>query len=163
MVQPPRKNDAHNVQDYSALQLTDSGQLNSAIWRERVAQRDPSDNHDINWRLIPRNVVDAVSYDPEHIIKLVRSQVCTVFCSCGQSGCGSGSTCANAFNDNTFTTDVMDDSDTDNDDDTLDLWQWMFGTQTLIFTIMMMKVMTGWVYFYNFSTISAIDVHLIRF
>ena len=46
MVQPPRKNDAHNVQDYSALQLTDSGQRNAAIWRERMAQRDPSDNQE---------------------------------------------------------------------------------------------------------------------
>ena len=42
--------------------------------------------------------------------------VCTVFC-----GCGSGSTCANPFNDMTFTADITDDSDTDSDGDTLDL------------------------------------------
>ena len=42
--------------------------------------------------------------------------VCTMFC-----GCDSGSTCANSFNATTFTTDVTDGSDTDSDDDTLDL------------------------------------------
>ena len=42
--------------------------------------------------------------------------VCTMFC-----GCDSGSTCANPFNATTFTTDITDGSDTDSDDDTLDL------------------------------------------
>ena len=43
-------------------------------------------------------------------------QVYTVFC-----GCGNGSTCANPFNDMTFTADITDDSDTDSDGDTRDL------------------------------------------
>ena len=42
--------------------------------------------------------------------------VCTMFC-----GCDSGSTCENPFNATTFTTDITDGSDTDSDDDTLDL------------------------------------------
>ena len=45
-----------------------------------------------------------------------QQQVCTLCC-----GCDTGSTCANPFNDTTFTTDITDDSDTDSDDDTFDL------------------------------------------
>ena len=37
-------------------------------------------------------------------------------------GCDTGSTCANPFNDTTFTTNnITDDSDTDSGDDTFDL------------------------------------------
>ena len=42
--------------------------------------------------------------------------MCTMFCVCD-----SGSTCANPFNDTTFTTDMTDDSDKDRDDYTFDL------------------------------------------
>ena len=45
-----------------------------------------------------------------------QQQVRTMLC-----GCDTGSTCANPFNDMTFTTDITDDSDTDSDDDTFDL------------------------------------------
>ena len=43
-------------------------------------------------------------------------QVRTMFC-----GCHTDSTCANPFNDTTFTTDITDDSDADSDGDTFDL------------------------------------------
>ena len=50
-------------------------------------------------------------------------QVRTMFC-----GCDTGSTCANPFNDTTFTTDITDDSDR--------------GLQTVMMTLLTYRCMT---------------------
>ena len=68
MVQPPRKNDAHNVQDYSALQLTDISVMN---WPARYPDLNPTKH---TWGILSRRIRQR-QHHPENVPDLIDALV----------------------------------------------------------------------------------------